>query len=264
MYSVDRQLAELRRWVGYREGRNNHNVFSAWQYGAPEMSWCVSFHSYCAYQAGLRYTHGQFGEKGFNAGDVFKAWAIRHGVYRPPSAIAKPGWAVFNNFGAHPTQHTGTVIEDLRATKGYIHQIDGNSSDMVADRYRYARHISGFVALDELGQNAPPAPVTPPAPPQPKGNPMYDPPIQIPGGIAATCATKGGHWSVNAVGQVYAFPSEYGGKPPPWHGNVYGKAYWGNRRVEKIREHRYGILHSKRGYIITATTGEEYKLPQGS
>jgi hypothetical protein len=81
---------------------------------------------------------------------------------------------------------------------------------------------------------------------------MYDPPI---GPIAAVwqnpdgCVVAG----VSPDGDVYAWGT-------PWQGNVRGKSYWGNRKAAAIGPRDDGVTP---GYLVTATSGEKYRLPDG-
>jgi hypothetical protein len=100
-------------------------------------------------------------------------------------------------------------------------------------------------------------PVVAPTPNIDKVRPMYNPPLVIVGGIAASCnAPSGPHgatWIVGAEGHVYALNGA------PYLGGPYGHPYWGDRRAAQIKAKNYGNAIRKRwGYKVTATTGEQY------
>jgi GH25 family lysozyme M1 (1,4-beta-N-acetylmuramidase) len=83
--------------------------------------------------------------------------------------------------------------------------------------------------------------------------PMYDPPI---GPIAAVWQRDGTGDVIAAVspaGAVYAWGVK-------WMGNTAGKDYWGNRQAAAIGPRPDGVMP---GYRITATSGENYDLPDG-
>jgi GH25 family lysozyme M1 (1,4-beta-N-acetylmuramidase) len=79
--------------------------------------------------------------------------------------------------------------------------------------------------------------------------PMYDPPIPP---IAAAWLDDQGR----VISAVSVDGNVYWGK---WWGNVSGKPYWGNRKAATIGPRPDG----QPGYRITATSGENYDLPDG-
>lgn len=79
--------------------------------------------------------------------------------------------------------------------------------------------------------------------------PMYDPPL---GPIAAVWQDESGKVlaAVSPTGDVYAWGV-------PHVGNFSGNSWWGNRRAARIGARDDG----RSGYMVTATSGEKYRLP---
>lgn len=159
-YSVDRQVAELKKWVGFHEGGNNSNPFSLWHgYGTTHLPWCDSFAQYCAVNAGgfvWKSPYAQFGPKGSGYVPTTRRDAQYMGIWRAKNTRARPGRQVhFDWNGDGIDDHDETVIADDGVK---LVTIGGNTSDAVLYRTRDRRYVTGFVALDEAGQNGPPAP----------------------------------------------------------------------------------------------------------
>jgi hypothetical protein len=153
LYVASQAVFLARQDVGYHEGRNNRNKFSAWQYGAWDEPWCDSAVSYWSYGAGFRFPGDcRFGEKGSSWVTETRQVAQRHGLWRDRNAVARPGWLVIFSF-TEPDQHIEMVVADTGAYA--FSTIGGNTSDMVAYRTRYRSNVVGFVAMDEAGQNSP-------------------------------------------------------------------------------------------------------------
>lgn len=80
--------------------------------------------------------------------------------------------------------------------------------------------------------------------PPKEAKPMYDPPFDIPGGVAAhLMAPNGGVWVFGSLGHVYAFGCPHYGQPA-------GQSYWGDRKVAYARP--FG-----QGYTIVPTNSDQ-------
>lgn len=90
-----------------------------------------------------------------------------------------------------------------------------------------------------------------PNPAAPEVRPMYDPPL---GPLAAVWQDNQQRViaAVSPDGEVYAWGCK-------WVGNVKGKAYWLDRTAAAIGPRDDG----QEGYMVTATTKETYRLPDG-
>src|SRR5262249_23890729 len=141
------QLATAQRWLGFREGKNNDNPFSSWQgYPTPFLPWCDSFANYCAVQGGgfVWPDFCQFGAKGDGYVPYSEEHAQRMGIWKPSSAVARPGWQVIYDW-----QHDGIAdhIETVVADDGHnLATIGGNTSDAVLYRRRTHQFVVGFAA----------------------------------------------------------------------------------------------------------------------
>lgn len=81
------------------------------------------------------------------------------------------------------------------------------------------------------------------------GGTVYSPPLALPPIVgSAKHAPSGGVWLLAGDGAVYALEGA------PYLGAPNGQPYWGARRAARIAP-------TVRGYVITATSGEQYHYP---
>lgn len=255
-YVAATQIAEAKRWVGFREGPNNANPFSQWQYGSSQQPWCASFTAYCAYRAGFRFpAYCTYGERGDSWVTAVRRNAMRQGIWRARTVTARPGWLVIFEF-TQPDQHIEMVISDQGQS---VATIGGNTGNSVAYRVRSRRNVVGFVALDQAGQSAPPAPVPPPI--VWKVQPMYNPPINVLGGIRASLPLGGGELLAGPMGHLYALDGAPNrGGPIDSNGNP--KPYWGNRQVARLELPNAAEKAAGKVYTVVANDGNRYAYPE--
>ena len=124
--TATRVIARARTQRGYREGpRRDQTKFGAW-YGWNEVPWCAIFVSWVFYHEGLPLPATK--EKGFASVAVGMEWFRRQGRWKPPSALARPGWLVFLDWSSEPgLDHMGIVT--ARLPDGRVATIEGNTSD---------------------------------------------------------------------------------------------------------------------------------------
>lgn len=160
LYHPDVAVASARYWadIGFREGSNNRNPFSFWQYGNYYAPYCDSFVCYAAYMGGFRFHGSDYGDRGY-------AWVTAHhlaanaqGLSRRNTSPVRPGWLAIFNFGK-PDQHIEMVIsrdDPTKALPSTFATIGGNTGDAVLYRIRYRRDVQTFIDMDSAGQNAGP------------------------------------------------------------------------------------------------------------
>src|SRR5690242_1621275 len=92
-YNADGSVAVAKSFLGYHEGANNYNMFSAWQGLNPYNPWCASFTCYCAYEGGgYRFPdNSTFGEKGEAYTPTMRDRAVQEGIWRDKWWRAQPG-----------------------------------------------------------------------------------------------------------------------------------------------------------------------------
>jgi hypothetical protein len=110
--------------------------------------WCVAFWQYCTQQAGLRFPDLTAG-----AYDLHKR-AKKRGLAVAVSE-AVPGDAIVFKIGSG---HAAMLAEPYTRTDPYVHTIDGNVSDMVAERRRHITTVLGAVHIPELARQTPSLP----------------------------------------------------------------------------------------------------------
>lgn len=136
----------------------------------------------------------------------------------------------------------------FRATRDEWERRYGRKANVHPHRYFLATECPGSEITNwissGLGGGSAPAP----APPQ-GVTPMYDPPL---GPIAAVWQDEGGRVlaAVSPDGHVFAWGV-------PWVGNMAGQSWWGSRKAARIGARDDG----REGYMVTATSGEKYRLP---
>lgn len=124
-------VAAAMRYVGYREGPNNDNIFGQWA-GNNYAAWCVYFVGKCAADSSAPIPTGY----GY-VGDM-SAYFQSRGLYRTVASgyIPKAGDLMIQG-----DRHIGIVRS---ATRAAVQTVEGNYSDSVATVTRYYSEISGF------------------------------------------------------------------------------------------------------------------------
>ena len=124
-------VAAAMRYVGYREGPNNDNIFGQWA-GNNYAAWCVYFVCKCAADSSAPIPTGY----GY-VGDMSSYFQSR-GLYRTVASgyIPKTG-----DLTIQGDRHIGIVRS---ATRSAVYTVEGNYSDSVATVTRYYSEISGF------------------------------------------------------------------------------------------------------------------------
>lgn len=149
-------LAEL----GYSERAGGWTKFGAW-YGDlahdsyfDDAAWCAMFASWCLDQA------GQHDVGTFASTPAWAKWLKAHGQW---GTTPKPGALVFFDWDGSRDldriDHVALVIEKL--ADGRIHTVEGNTANMVAERYRSTGAIVGY-GYPGYSPAAPIKPVPPP------------------------------------------------------------------------------------------------------
>lgn len=119
--------------VGYREGRNNANKYSA-AYGVPHSSWCGYFTRWCMEQAGMHIT--QTGVGGTEPSSVFTPNGAecyqKLGRWTPRHGLPRAGYLVFFDFQG--SENVGGNIDHVELVHslnadGSINTIGGNTLD---------------------------------------------------------------------------------------------------------------------------------------
>ena len=124
-------VAAAMRYVGYREGPNNDNIFGQWA-GNNYAAWCVYFVCKCAADSSAPIPTGY----GY-VGDM-SAYFQARGLYRSASSGYIPKAGDLMILG---DRHIGIVRS---ATRSAVYTVEGNYSDSVATVTRYYSEISGF------------------------------------------------------------------------------------------------------------------------
>ena len=124
-------VAAAMRYVGYREGPNNDNIFGQWA-GNNYAAWCVYFVGKCAADSSAPIPTGY----GY-VGDM-RAYFQSRGLYHTVASgyIPKAGDLMIQG-----DRHIGIVRS---ATRAAVYTVEGNYSDSVATVTRYYSEISGF------------------------------------------------------------------------------------------------------------------------
>ena len=124
-------VAAAMRYVGYREGPNNDNIFGQWA-GNNYAAWCVYFVCKCAADSSAPIPTGY----GY-VGDMSSYFQSR-GLYRTVASGYIPKAGDLMILG---DRHIGIVRS---ATRSAVYTVEGNYSDSVATVTRYYSEISGF------------------------------------------------------------------------------------------------------------------------
>lgn len=136
-------------FLGYREGRNNDNIFGDW-YGIPNQPWCAMFVSYCMNKAGvLPNVVQKFAScsSGWN-------WFRSKGQTRNRGYIPQKGDIIF--FDWEPEKGDGIdhvgIVNNVNGE--YIYALEGNHDDQV-NIYKYHindARIYGYAVPDYTGE----------------------------------------------------------------------------------------------------------------
>jgi hypothetical protein len=111
--------------VGYQEGEDGYTKYGAW-YGLPRANWCAMFVSWCADQCG--YIRAGICPKASYCPDIV-TWFQERNQWLDGSATPPTGAYILFDWDLDGTpDHVGLVeyVQD-----GYIHTIEGNSSNQV-------------------------------------------------------------------------------------------------------------------------------------
>lgn len=121
-------------FLGYREGRNNDNIFGDW-YGIPNQPWCAMFVSYCMNKAGVLPNV----VKKFASCSIGWKWFRSKGQTRNRGYIPQKGDIIF--FDWEPEKGDGIdhvgIVNNVNGE--YIYTLEGNHDDQV-NIYKY--HIN--------------------------------------------------------------------------------------------------------------------------
>lgn len=158
LYVAEKAVAEARYWADshFREGPNNENPFSFWQYGNYYAPYCDSFVCYASYKGGFRFFGGDYGEKGYAWVPAHHRAALERGIARGKDTPVRPGWLAIFGWD-QPDQHIEMVIsrdDPSKPLSSFIATVGGNTGNAVLYRIRYRRDVEVFIAMDEAGQNA--------------------------------------------------------------------------------------------------------------
>jgi Putative peptidoglycan binding domain/CHAP domain len=129
---ADRVLAEAKKHLGVREGKNNRNPFSVHFGRRAEVAWCAYFASYVYEKAGK-----PLGPKGFFGSCTQMAgWLQKNDRFAfRGEATPKPGDLIFFDFKQDDPKRQYTHVGMVeRVENGKIHTIEGNAPDRVRRR----------------------------------------------------------------------------------------------------------------------------------
>jgi hypothetical protein len=144
-YTIDLAITRILQiagsQVGYREGRNNDNIYGTW-YGLNNVAWCAQFVSWCANQAGylnVAIPAHQYTPTGWN---WFKA--RDRDVITPKRGDIFYVYGYMSDVDGYRVHHVGFVEKVLPG--GYIQTLEGNTNDTGSSQgngvYRGKRLIS--------------------------------------------------------------------------------------------------------------------------
>lgn len=132
-------VAEAAKHVGYPEGPNNANKFSAY-FGVNNVAWCAYFVSYVHTMAGIPFKMGRT--------DDVLAYVKRIGRFSTsnpaPGDIIIFDWDPSDN---DPSGHVG-IVESVTSDK--VTTIEGNTSKGVVGRNKWSRSSSSIVGYGRL------------------------------------------------------------------------------------------------------------------
>ncbi len=144
-----RILDEARRRVGFHEGQNNDNPFSAY-FNVPNVPWCAYFVSYVYTKGGIPLNIG--------SSDAMLDYLRTRGQFFSNTTMPQPADIVIFDWtrGDHdPAEHVGLVEKVYRSSSGQTHvgTIEGNSSDGV-NRRDYPLGDARIVGFGRLAASA--------------------------------------------------------------------------------------------------------------
>ena len=136
-------------FLGYREGRNNDNIFGDW-YGIPNQPWCAMFVSYCMNKAGVLPNV----VKKFASCSIGWNWFKSKGQTRNRGYIPQKGDIIFFDWNPEKgdgIDHVG-IVNNVNGE--YIYTLEGNHDDQV-NIYKYHindARIYGYAVPDYTGE----------------------------------------------------------------------------------------------------------------
>jgi|GEM_PF-1061007 BH1295 protein len=136
-------------YLGYREGRNNDNIFGDW-YGIPNQPWCAMFVSYCMNKAGVLPNV----VKKFASCSIGWNWFKSKGQTRNRGYIPQKGDIIFFDWNPEKgdgIDHVG-IVNNVNGE--YIYILEGNHDDQV-NIYKYHindARIYGYAVPDYTGE----------------------------------------------------------------------------------------------------------------
>ena len=136
-------------YLGYREGRNNDNIFGDW-YGIPNQPWCAMFVSYCMNKAGVLPNV----VKKFASCSIGWNWFRSKGQTRNRGYIPQKGDIIFFDWNPEKgdgIDHVG-IVNNVNGE--YIYTLEGNHDDQV-NIYKYHindARIYGYAVPDYTGE----------------------------------------------------------------------------------------------------------------
>ena len=136
-------------YLGYREGRNNDNIFGDW-YGIPNQPWCAMFVSYCMNKAGVLPNV----VKKFASCSIGWNWFKSKGQTRNRGYIPQKGDIIFFDWNPEKgdgIDHVG-IVNNVNGE--YIYALEGNHDDQV-NIYKYHindARIYGYAVPDYTGE----------------------------------------------------------------------------------------------------------------
>ena len=136
-------------YLGYREGRNNDNIFGDW-YGIPNQPWCAMFVSYCMNKAGVLPNV----VKKCASCSIGWNWFKSKGQTRNRGYIPQKGDIIFFDWNPEKgdgIDHVG-IVNNVNGE--YIYTLEGNHDDQV-NIYKYHindARIYGYAVPDYTGK----------------------------------------------------------------------------------------------------------------
>lgn len=237
-FSSTLELAAARGRVGFHEGADNDNPFSAWQGLNSHNPWCASFACWAAASGGFVFPpYFTFGSKGDAYCPYMQRDAITAGLWRDKTWRAAPG-----DFVLYDWTHDGVLdhIEIVVFDDGVnLATVGGNVSDGVNYRKRDRTYVAGFVALSASDQVPPPW----------KVKPMFVPPFEV---AAALGNPDGGAWLARDNGTVL-FVGPNGEQIEGGMTSPADRTAWSDRHVAHLEP--YVRHNGHHGYRIFATDG---------
>lgn len=177
MGSITAMLTEVRRHIGYREGRTT--PFGVWyerktgSKGFAAAPWCDMFLAYCADRTGNLAAVGLFAYTPSHVN-----WFKQRGRWHRGTGGIRAGDIIFFDWDGGVVDHVGVVEKVLSG--GRVQTIEGNTSNACLRRVRSGSSIEGFgrPAYTGTGGGTPPTPTPSPGKgPRWPGRYITQPPI---------------------------------------------------------------------------------------